>query len=78
MLPTGGNEFALIRPGQEANSGQLHRQFSAIVARYNRTCAPARPHHDDLRLQPPVRRGRKIAQYQRMEKAEGGRLAPKK
>ena len=37
---TGGNEFALIRPEPRANSGQLHRQFSAIVARYNRTCAP--------------------------------------
>lgn len=37
---TGGNEFALIRPKPRANSGQLHRQFSAIVARYNRTCAP--------------------------------------
>lgn len=37
---TGGNEFALIRPEPSANSGQLHRQFSAIVARYNRTCAP--------------------------------------
>ena len=37
---TGGNEFALICPEPRANSGQLHRQFSAIVARYNRTCAP--------------------------------------
>ena len=37
---TGGNEFALIRPEPRANSGQLHRQFSAIVARYTRTCAP--------------------------------------
>ena len=37
---TGGNEFALIRPEPRANSGQLHRQFSTIVARYNRTCAP--------------------------------------
>ena len=37
---TGGNEFALIRPEPRANSGQLHRQFSAIVARYNRTCVP--------------------------------------
>lgn len=39
-------------------------------------CA-ARPHHDDLRLQPPVRRGRKIAQHQRME-GGGGRLFEEK
>ena len=32
---------ALIRPGRLNPHGwQLHRQFSAIVARYNRTCAP--------------------------------------
>ena len=37
---TGGNEFALIRPEPHLDSGQLHRQFRAIVARYNRTCAP--------------------------------------
>ena len=37
---TGGNEFALIRPEPHIDSGQLHRQFRAVVARYNRTCAP--------------------------------------
>lgn len=37
---TGGNEFALIRPEPHTDSGQLHRQFRAVVARYNRTCAP--------------------------------------
>lgn len=37
---TGGNEFALIRPEPRIDSGQLHRQFRAVVARYNRTCAP--------------------------------------
>lgn len=36
----GGNEFALIRPEPHTDSGQLHRQFRAVVARYNRTCAP--------------------------------------
>ena len=37
---TGGNEFALIRPEPHIDSGQLHRQFRAVVARYNRICAP--------------------------------------
>ena len=37
---TGGNEFALIRPEPHTDSGQLHRQFRAVVARYKRTCAP--------------------------------------
>ena len=37
---TGGNELALIRPEPHTDSGQLHRQFRAVVARYNRTCAP--------------------------------------
>ena len=37
---TGGNEFALIRPEPHTDSGQLHRQFRAVIARYNRTCAP--------------------------------------
>ena len=37
---TGGNEFALIRPEPHIDSGQLHRQFRSVVARYNRTCAP--------------------------------------
>lgn len=36
----GGDEFALIRPEPHTDSGQLHRQFRAVVARYNRTCAP--------------------------------------
>ena len=36
----GGDEFALIRPEPHIDSGQLHRQFRAVVARYNRTCAP--------------------------------------
>ena len=63
---TGGNEFALIRPEPHIDSGQLHRQFRAVVARYNRT-SRARAHHHDLRLQPSVRRGRKVAQHQRVE-----------
>lgn len=41
---TGGNEFALIRPEPHIDSGQLHRQFRAVVARYNRTCALCRAH----------------------------------
>ena len=73
---TGGNEFALSAPSQV--------QFGAAapaVQRDRRAVQPhlcaARPHHDDLRLQPPVRRGRKIAQYQRME-GGGGRLFEEK
>ena len=74
---TGGNEFALIRPGAKG-------KFGAAAPAVQRDCRAVQPHlcaarlhHDDLRLQPPVRRGRKIAQHQRME-GGGGRLFEEK
>lgn len=39
-LTVDGRKGSADSPEPRANSGQLHRQFSAIVARYNRTCAP--------------------------------------
>lgn len=42
-IPTAFPDWTLvgiIRPEPHIDSGQLHRQFRAVVARYNRTCAP--------------------------------------
>ena len=74
---TGGNEFALIRPEPRANSGQLHRQFSAIVARYNRTCAPRARITMTYGFSRLCDEDGKFAQHQRME-GGGGRLFEEK
>ena len=69
-----------VRPHPSRAKGK----FGAAAPAVQRDCravqphlCAARPHHDDLRLQPPVRRGRKIAQHQRME-GGGGRLFEEK